>query len=103
MRLMKPILTEVVLCDRCKKDVQAYNGFPYIRGDCDADDHDYCYDCALILGVVSPMEYVDGYLFSLGDCDKAEYSDGKLVMYRKRGRGYSKAIVEVSDNVGIQR
>lgn len=99
MRLMKPILTEVVLCDRCKKDVQAHNGLPYVS----TDSHDYCYDCALILGVVTPMEYANECLFAFGGCDKAEYSDGKLVMYRKRGRGYSKAIFEVNDNVGIQR
>lgn len=99
MRLIKPIPTEVVLCDRCKKDVKAYNGFPYVS----TDGHDYCYDCALILGVVTPMEYVDECLFAFGRCDKAEYSDGKLIMYRKWGRGYSNAIVEVKDNVGIQR
>ena len=99
MRLIKPIPTEVVFCDRCKKDVQTYNGFPYIS----SDAHDYCCDCALILGVITPMEYVDECLFAFGSCDKAEYLDGKLIMYRKMGRGYSKAIVEVKDNVGIQR
>ena len=97
--MIKQILQPAVFCDRCDTDVQSYDGHPYF------EEHGfhYCPECALIIGIITPMEYVKSTLSACGSFDKAEYTDGKLIAYTKWGSGYRKTIFEVADNVGIQR
>ena len=84
--MIKRITYEVddAFCDKCGEDLKSYLGYGYIADD--DNQHHYCYDCALKLGIITAMDWLLGH----GICiyDKATYSSGVITAYRKWGRGY---------------
>ena len=78
-----------LLCEECEKPLGDINGFPYWSD----GDNNYCANCALKNGVLSPLEYANEIGFHV--YQKAEYSDGCITAFYKCGRGFSKDIIKI--------
>ena len=89
--MIKNILRPAVFCDRCGEDVEEYNGHPYIE----TDGKHYCPDCALILGKLDALTYINWH--GIGIYEKAEYKDGVLTAFQKWGRGYRRDEWSIDD------
>ena len=73
------------LCESCEKPLGNHEGHPYVID----DSGNYCFDCALRLGLIDVDEWLRHGSFALG-ADHATYSAGVVTLYWKRGRGYTK-------------
>lgn len=49
------ITVEAVFCDECGKDLESYNGFPYVT----AGEKHYCLDCAYKLKEITKKEFFE--------------------------------------------
>lgn len=75
---------DAVFCDNCGKDLESYLGHGYISND--EIQKDYCYDCALKLGKMSALDWLEAHGIYI--YEKATYSNGVITAYQKWGRGY---------------
>ena len=90
---MKYIVHEVkeYLCECCEKPLGNHEGWPYFED----DSGNYCFDCALQLGLINANEWLASNYW-LGIYDHATYSGGVVTIYKKWGRGYTKDKIELN-------
>lgn len=77
--------TREYLCECCEKPLGNHVGWPYVE----SGDDNYCFDCALKLGIISADEWLKSNCW-LGIYDHAAYKDGVITLFQKWGRGYRK-------------
>ncbi len=87
------ITVDAVYCDKCGVDTEKYNGHGCIYDD--ENNKQYCYTCALKLGLMGALDWlrIHGICFY----DKASYKDGKIIAFRKWGRGYTKDVLDIEE------
>jgi len=76
------------LCDDCEKVLGHYEGYWYIE---DGDDN-YCPDCALKRGLITPDQWARGKGFCV---HHATYENGVVTLFRKWGRGFTKENISI--------
>ena len=77
-------------CKNCGNPATENDGDPFVV----YNRNTYCLDCGLKLGMCAPMHYLDMCGME-GMYHHAEYHDGKIIAYRKRGKGYRKDELEL--------
>ena len=77
-------------CKNCGNPATENDGDPFVV----YGRNTYCLDCGLKLGMCAPMHYLD--MCGMEDMyHHAEYNDGKIIAYRKWGKGYRKDELEL--------
>lgn len=77
-------------CKNCGNPATENDGDPFVV----YNRNTYCLDCGLKLGMCAPMHYLDMCGME-GVYHHAEYHDGKIIAYRKWGKGYRKDELEL--------
>ena len=77
-------------CNNCGNPATEHDGDPFVI----YKRKTYCLDCGLKLGMCAPMHYLDMCGME-GMYHHAEYHDGKIIAYRKWGKGYRKDELEL--------
>ena len=79
--MIKKVKIEVdaVFCDCCGEDLHSYDGWPYV----DTGNMQYCEDCALRVGAMTPLEWVNAHKFTTRKYYKAEFEGKTILAYYK--------------------
>lgn len=77
-------------CKNCGNPATENDGDPFVV----YNRNTYCLDCGLKLGMCAPMHYLDMCGME-GMYHHAEYHDGKIIAYRKWGKGHRKDELEL--------
>ena len=77
------------LCEDCEEPLGYHEGTPYAEDD---NGDFYCLDCALRRRLIDAEEWLKYH--GIGIYDHALYKEGKIIMYRKWGKGFQKTIIE---------
>lgn len=88
--MIKNVSVQDYFCDQCGIDTDTRDGNGCWH---DSQGHDFCLDCAIEHGLIDPLDWLNLHGISLHE--KAEYKDGKVIGYRKWGRGFMKDIIQV--------
>lgn len=92
--MIKPITRLEFFCDSCGQDLK-YNlcGNPFYQ---DEKGGDYCYNCALKQGLITPLEWLR-FNFNMG-CHHATFENGQVIGFYKCGRGFRKVYYTVKSS-----
>jgi hypothetical protein len=75
------LTVNAVFCDRCGEDLHSYEGWGYVENE-DGSKH-YCEECALKVGALSPLDWVNKHNPTTRKYYAAELQGKMILAYYK--------------------
>lgn len=85
--MIKYVKVSRTFCDECEKDIRERDGCPSFH---DKNGNVFCIECGVRHGLVDPLGYLEYHGWSI--FHHAEITEGNIIGYQKRGKGFAKYI-----------